>query len=45
MKFDETRETYGKIAALYYMGGQSQDEITEIVALSIIESLDNCKDR
>lgn len=34
MKFDETRETYGKIATLYYMGELSQDEIANIFHIS-----------
>ena len=34
MKFDETRETYGKIATLYYMGEQSQGEIADMFGIS-----------
>ena len=34
MKFDETRETYGKIATLYYMGEQSQEEIARMFNIS-----------
>lgn len=34
MKFDETRETYGKIATLYYMGEQSQGEIAAMFGIS-----------
>jgi len=34
MKFDETRETYGKIATLYYMGEKSQGEIADMFNIS-----------
>ena|GEM_PF-1212502 len=34
MKFDETRETYSKIATLYYMGEQSQEEIARMFSIS-----------
>lgn len=34
MRFEENRETYGKIATLYYMGEYSQDEIASIFRIS-----------
>ncbi len=34
MKFGETRETYAKIATLYYLGELSQDEIAEMFGIS-----------
>ncbi|MEA5003150.1 MAG: sugar-binding domain-containing protein [Christensenella sp.] len=47
MKFDETRETYGKIATLYYMGELSQDEIAKIFNISrfkVSRVLKRCKE-
>ncbi|MEA4854012.1 MAG: sugar-binding domain-containing protein [Christensenella sp.] len=47
MKFDETRETYGKIATLYYMGELSQDEIARIFNISrfkVSRVLRRCKE-
>jgi DNA-binding transcriptional regulator LsrR (DeoR family) len=47
MKFDETRETYGKIATLYYMGDQSQGEIAErfnISRFKVARVLKRCRE-
>ncbi|MCL1895218.1 MAG: hypothetical protein FWG03_01580 [Clostridiales bacterium] len=34
MKFDDTRETFSKIATLYYIGEKSQDEIAQMFNIS-----------
>ncbi len=47
MKFEENRETYSKIATLYYMGEFSQDEISTMFGISrfkVSRVLKKCKD-
>lgn len=46
MKFKENRETYAKIATLYYLAGKSQNEIGEIFNISrfkVSRVLDKCR--
>ena len=47
MKFEETRETYGKIATLYYMGELSQGEIAGMFGISrfkVARVLNRCRE-
>ena len=36
MQFEEARESYIKIATLYYLDGKSQDEIAEIFEFHVL---------
>ena len=47
MKFDDTRETYSKVATLFYIGGQSHVEIAKMFDISrfkVARVLKRCRD-